>query len=196
MNTKLNNQFNAKSSPAFDSGSSLMELLASISIIALLASVAAPSFASMIDNRQIKASSIMLSTTLTLARNHAISTTITVIVCHAKDSTMTQCSDSRKRNTNWSNGIITYADLDASNDLDSNDQILSTVKIDPKVAMVFNQNGRLRFFSDGGARSAGFYLCSRASKNERHVRILHTGRTRTKEKLSQTHRKTCLSKTV
>jgi type IV fimbrial biogenesis protein FimT len=171
-----------------------MELMITLSITATLASVAAPSFASIISDSRIKAASVQLSTALAKARNHALTSAATVIVCQAQDASMKHCSDAHRRNTRWSNGIISYADLNANNTLDDNDQILTTLQSHESISMVFNQNGRLRFFADGSARSAGFYLCSKLSTRERHLKILHTGRSRTTAKLSDRNRQTCLSK--
>lgn len=174
-------------------GFTILELLISTSIIAILSSIAIPSFAAIISNGRISSTSAELFTTLMLSRNYAATTSSTVIVCHARDSSMTRCSESRERNTNWSNGIISYADLNRNDTLDENDRIISTLQTDSKVAIVFNQNGRLRFFSNGSARSAGFYLCSTASSSERHLRILYTGRTRTVTEMNENQRNTCLS---
>lgn len=189
---KINNTSTAQ----FSNGFTLLNLLISTSIIAILTSIAAPSFASIISNGRISAASADLSTTLALSRNHALSTGVTVIVCHAKDNTMTQCSDSRERNTNWLNGIISYADINGDNTLDSHDQVLTTSQHHASISMVFNQTGRLRFFSDGSARSAGFYLCSNASEQQRHLRILHTGRARTQSTMGESQLNTCLSKAL
>jgi type IV fimbrial biogenesis protein FimT len=175
-------------------GFSLLELIITLSVTTILTSVAVPSFSAMIHNGHIKAASVRLSSTLALSRNHALSTGITVVVCQAKNSDMRSCSGSRRRNTRWSSGLISYADLNGNDVLDESDQILSTIQSRNGISMVFNQNGRLRFFADGSARSAGFYLCSKASKQERHLKILHTGRTRTAAKMADRNRQTCLSK--
>lgn len=189
-----NHQLKCKNQASLSKGYTLLELLISTSIITVLSSIAIPSFAGMINNARITSASAQLSTTLALSRNHAATTSATVIVCHARDSSMTLCSESQERNTNWSNGIISYADLNRNNTLDQGDHIITTLQNDSKVAIVFNQSGRLRFFSNGSARSAGFYLCSVASTSERHLKILHTGRTRTVAEMNETQRNTCLSK--
>jgi len=177
-----------------NNGYTLLELLVTISLIAILASAAAPSFANVISNRHVSTASTQLISTLMLSRNHAINSSVTVIVCHAKDESLSECSGSRKRNTPWSQGVISYADLDGDNSLSDQDQILSTFRPHESVVAMFNQNGRLRFFPDGSARSAGFLLCSAFSDRQRHLRILHTGRTRSSDKMSQHHLRTCLSK--
>jgi len=177
-------------------GYTLLNLITTVSIIAILLGIAAPSLANIINNGRISATSLDLFTTLALSRTHALNTGKTVIVCHAKDHTMTACDDSYKANTNWSNGVISYTDTNRNNDLDENDHILTTIQLDSKVAVVFNQNGRLRFFANGSARSAGFYLCSKASELNRHLIILYTGRTRTVDQMNETQLDTCRSKTT
>ncbi len=175
-------------------GYTLLELLLTVSFIAILAGAAAPSFANVISNRHVSSTSNQLTSTLMLSRNHAINSGVTVIVCHAKDASLSTCSGSRKRNTPWSQGVISYADLDGDNSLSDQDRILSTFRPHESVVAMFNQNGRLRFFPDGSARSAGFLLCSAFGDRQRHIRILHTGRTRSSDKMAQHHLRACLSK--
>ncbi len=187
-------QFKRLNRTTICAGYTIMELLICIAMLVILTSIAVPSFASMVNNGKIKTSSMLVSTALAASRHYALNTGITVIVCHARDPLMTSCSESRKRNTNWSNGIISYADLNQNNSLDQTDQIIFSAQTQDNVAIVFNQNGRLRFFPSGGSRSAGFYLCSKHSKYERHIKILHTGRTRTLLEMDKNRRHTCLSK--
>jgi len=184
----------AKSKLDRSSGFTLLELITSISIVAILVAIALPSFANMIQKTHITVASSELSTTLTLSRNYAVTTGTTVIVCHAKDKSRSQCSEKRDRNTNWANGIISYADMNNDNTLGKEDRILTVQINHSSVTTVFNQNGRLRFFADGSARSAGFYICSKAGPQGRHIRILHTGRTRTSAEMGEKQRNTCLSK--
>lgn len=191
-----NNQLKHISRRSLVKGYTLLGLLVTTSIVAILSSVAVPSLASLISDAHIRSASTQLLSTLMLSRHHAISSGSTVIVCHAKDISMTECSETRQRNTNWSNGLISYADLNRNDTLDQSDHVITTTSNNPKVAIVFNQNGRLRFFSDGSARSAGFYLCIGASATERHLKILHTGRTRTVAEMNQIQRNTCLSKAL
>ena len=175
-------------------GFTIMELMITLFIMAALSSIAVPSFANIVHNGRIRAASLQLLTTLANSRYHALSFGVTVIVCQAKDSTMKHCSDARKRNTRWSDGVISYADLNGNNLLDEKDLILTTAQSHKSIVMVFNQNGRLRFLPNGSSRSAGFYLCSKAGNSERHLKILYTGRTRSIAKMSDHNRQTCLSK--
>ena len=174
-------------------GMTVLELLIAITISIILAGIAIPSFSSAINDKKIRTTSIGLTQTLMLARNHAMNSGVTVIVCQASNDSMNKCSNKRNRNTNWRHGLISYADLNSNNELDSNDNVISVLSNHNDVAIVFNQNGRLRFHNNGGSRSAGFYICSPTTKHQRHLRILYTGRIRTFDEMTENQYKTCLN---
>jgi len=173
-------------------GTTLVELLTFASILVTSLGIAVPSLAGIVQNSRIKSTSQMLNTNLMLARNYALTNRTRVIVCHASSPSQEACSEQRKRNTSWQNGVITYADRNANNELDADDHIISKMSISKNVSIVFNQNGRLRFFSDGSARSAGFYICNQAAQHQRHILILYSGRTRTMNTMSKKQEQTCL----
>jgi len=85
-----------------------------------------------------------------------------------------------------------FEDLNDDNELNKNDNILYTNALNGKINLVFNQRGRLRFFNDGSARSAGFYICNNNSKETRHIRLLHTGRSRTTDIQTKKQELICL----
>ena len=190
INTLINTRVHIK----HNNGMTLLELIISIAVTSILLGISAPSFTNIIQNNRIKTTSMELNRTLAIARNHAVSMRTTVIVCQADDSSMKTCSEKRERNTNWKNGIITYADINANNELDSQDHIITVMQNNGKTAIVFNQTGRLRFFRNGSARSAGFYLCNPITHHQRHVRILYTGRVRTSSKIAEEKYQTCLNR--
>ena len=172
-------------------GFTLLELLVAGSITVISLSIAAPSFASIVQSSRVKSTTHALSNSLLVARNHALSNRVRVIVCHASSSEQTSCSNQRNRNTDWRNGVVVFADRNTNNELDADDEIINKMTPSQDVAVVFNQNGRLRFFTDGSARSAGFYICHKTVLQLRHIRILHTGRTRTMETMSEQQSQTC-----
>ncbi len=173
-------------------GFTLLELLITCAIAVISLSIAVPSFASILQSSRVKSTSQTLNNSLFIARNHALNNRTRVIVCHASSPEQTSCSNQRNRNTDWSNGVISFVDRNANNELDADDEIVNKMIPNKGVAVVFNQNGRLRFFSDGSARSAGFYICHKTTQQQRHIRILHTGRTRTLEAMSEQQSQTCL----
>jgi len=174
-------------------GYSLLELIISVSMLALLLAIATPSFASVIHQSKIKATASTLSQSLYLARSSAIGQARTVLVCQIANSEGTTCVDKPKRNKNWRFGWLVYTDMNGNNTLDQDDEILFQYQPDQQTAVVFNQNGHLRFFANGSARSAGFYICGPESTRLTHIKLLHSGRTRTTTNDSEKRLQTCLN---
>lgn len=172
-------------------GFSLINLIVTIAITLVLASVAIPSFAGLLSRSVIEHSATNLQHSLTLARQYAITHNTTVQVCRMADDNRKQCHQKRDFNASWNQGWLVFSDTNKNNELDSADKILSVTQNNTKSSVVFNQRGRLRFFANGSARSAGFYICDRNQKNYRHVVLLHTGRTRTTDSLGLRQRTIC-----
>ena len=183
--------FLAKPNQISNKAFTIIELLISISIIGVLTSVAVPSFNSIIEKNEVKTLAFTLNTSLKHARNHAIQYQEIVIVCQINETNLTQCNPQRQRYANWQNGWLVYVDLNNNNELDKTDEILITHQPNNQTAVIFNQQGRLRFFPNGTARSAGFYFCKKQSKFTQYIRLLHTGRSRVSQALSEKQRLQC-----
>lgn len=87
------------------SGFTLIELMAVLAIAAILASVAVPSFRSMIQNNRLATQANELTGTLNFARGEAIKRGNSVTVCVS--SNQTSCTGG----TTWQNGWIAFADV-------------------------------------------------------------------------------------
>jgi type IV fimbrial biogenesis protein FimT len=173
-------------------GFTLLELMVSISMLGVVTAIAAPKFATFVANAHIRANANMLHTALFQARSYALTHQTTVIVCAAATPGLDACEQNRQANKQWHYGLILFADNNANNRLDATDHLIRQLEINNKVQVVFNQRGRLRFFADGHARSAGFYVCGEKSKKEAYLRLLHTGRARISGKLNKKQRARCL----
>lgn len=156
-------------------GFSLIELLVSMSILAILSSIAVPNLQKYIHKSQLDTTRYSLRSVLSLARQTAISTGYDTYICELKKN---DCNPKRPFNANWSNGWIAFIDINNNQELDLNDDIIQMQQQKKDIAIIFNQRGRLRFRSNGSARSAGFYLCNHTHAN--HILILYSGRTRSK----------------
>ncbi|MBX2847776.1 MAG: GspH/FimT family pseudopilin [Acidiferrobacterales bacterium] len=177
--------------PYSSSGYSLLETLFTLAIVAIMVGLATPSFAAMIAKTEIDTSALSVHNALILARSNAISRGRTALVCPLASPTLNSCENKIKRNKAWAHGWQVFVDMDGNNDYSEQDILLYKFSASKNVAVVFNQNGRLRFFSNGSARSAGFYICSKNSKSAKHVKLLYSGRARTIQLVSKKHLNTC-----
>ena len=169
----------------------IIELIFTISSIGVLTSIAVPTFNSFVQKTEIKTLALRLSTSLRHARNHAIQNQVMVIVCPINELASNRCQPNRPRYANWQLGWLAYADLNNNNELDNTDDLLAVQQVNNTAAIIFNQKGRLRFFPRGTARSAGFYFCKKQLDSTQYIRLLHTGRNRISQKLSQKQHSEC-----
>jgi len=173
-------------------GFTFLELIITLSMIGIMSAIALPSFSNLLANTRVTNTANQLQTTLNMARNHAVMNHLTIIVCRAANSQLSECEDEHPSNVNWHHGWMIYQDDNGNNELDEADQLLHVFKNNGP-AVVFNQRGRLRFFSDGSSRSAGFYICAKNSERMRHLYLLYSGRSRVDKTLSEKQRTTCKS---
>lgn len=172
-------------------GFTLAELLVTVTLASILLSLAAPGFGEVISRNQITVQGNNLIASLQSARHFAVVNHEMVQVCQIKDAQTPECSDDYSRYRNWSAGWMTFIDMNQDNNFDSNDEIIKIYQGTDLIKIVFNQRGRLRYFPDGSARSAGFTLCDTQRQHYRHVYLLHTGRARMNSDVSEKQRKKC-----
>lgn len=177
-------------------GFTLAELLITVTIAGILLSLAAPGFGKVISRNQITVQGNNLIASLQSARYFAVMNQEMVQVCQIKDSQTPECSSDYGRYRNWSAGWMTFIDVNRDNNYDPNDEIIKVYQGTDLIKIVFNQKGRLRYFPDGSARSAGFTLCNSQRQYYRHVYLLHTGRARMNSDVSAKQRDKCDSLTA
>jgi type IV fimbrial biogenesis protein FimT len=175
----------------YNQGFNLIELIISLSIVAILAAISGPSLASLLEKSEVKSISLLLSASLKTARNQALTNQTYVHVCAISQTDPAACDTKRDYNSNWSKGWLVFVDVNLNNDFDAADHLMSSIVNEGRSRIIFNQRGRLRFFPDGGARSAGFYLCDSEARDVIHLKILHTGRTRSLDTMSDEKKIIC-----
>lgn len=101
-------------------GFTLIELMVTISIMAIIAGIALPSYQNLIENTELRTASQAFYGSLVLARSEAVKNNQPVAMC--KSSNGTSCAGSG----NWEAGWLIYIDADADNTLDNDEEILES----------------------------------------------------------------------
>lgn len=162
-----------------NSGFTLVELMVTVAVVAILASIAAPSFSEMIKNNRLAAVANDLTADLMFARSEATKRGVSVTLCAS--STGTECSG-----TDWSAGRIAFLDKDADGVVDLGEEILRiTSALANNIALQSANDsnvavGFVRYRSRGMTGHTGtvtFKLCDdRTGSYGRDLEINATGR--------------------
>lgn len=99
-------------------GFSLIELLVVITVLAVLTSLAAPSFRSIVADNLVKTSANELFYAIQLARNEAVKRNTMVSICPS--SNQSSCTS----NGNWNVGWIIFEDVNASGSRDNSETLI------------------------------------------------------------------------
>ncbi|MES1191013.1 MAG: GspH/FimT family pseudopilin [Steroidobacter sp.] len=134
-------------SAAKSAGFTLVELMITIVIFAILAAIAIPSFTSTIRNNEIVTDTSNLMSSLNEARSEAGKRSINVSACASADGKT--CSGS----ATWSNGWIVFTDADkdgVAGTFDGDDKLLRTISITSGTAITSTSgDSYVRFKSTG-----------------------------------------------
>ena len=98
------------------SGFTLVELMITLALVAILATVGIPSFTNFIANNRLTVQTNELVSALNLARSESIKRNVRVSVCRSANGTA--CGGT------WSNGWIAFVDGGTAGSVDGTDEIL------------------------------------------------------------------------
>jgi type IV fimbrial biogenesis protein FimT len=155
----------------------LIELVTTMSVMAILAGIAAPSFAGFIERQRASAAMSSLLTHMSLARVAAITRNRRAVLCPSADGVHCELG------TDWSQGWVLFMDEDGNRMPDGSDEIVR-VELEPtsRHLRVASTSGRqqLRYLPDG--RSAGTNLtisiCNKRNELLGQVIVNNMGRPR------------------
>lgn len=159
------------------SGLSLLELMATVAVAAILATIAVPSYLTMIQNNRLTSQVNELIASLALARSEAIKGGTTVYVCSSDDQS--NCVDDK-----WSDGWLVWSDEDGDGTLDTSDSVLKAFasEVDASVLSIAKNSTSkvMKFRTDGSTTTPASYLfCDeRGAGHARMVTVSRVGRAR------------------
>lgn len=154
-------------------GFTLIELMVTLAIAAILLTVGVPSFSDTIKNNRLIAQTNKFVGSVALARSEGVKTAQTVNMCPA-NATYTACSG----NTNWSTGWIVWIDLNGNATIQAN-EIRQIVEALP-ASITFTAGLSAYTFTPQGAAGGTdtLVMCDdRTGETGRRIQIRVTGRT-------------------
>ncbi|HHJ16839.1 MAG TPA: prepilin-type N-terminal cleavage/methylation domain-containing protein [Gammaproteobacteria bacterium] len=156
-------------------GFTLVELMVTLTVIAILATVAVPSFTNTIKDNRMVAQINRLAGSLAIARSDAIRFGREATVCVSSDQAT--CTGE----TNWELGWMVWVDLNGNNLMDAGEE-RQFVEGMPG-GMTFTSNtgtSEFVYSTQGTAASGTLELCDdRTAETGRQVRVSSTGRPNT-----------------
>lgn len=139
---KLNHLPSPLTPSARQHGFTLVELVVTIALLAILTTLAAPSFSEVLRQWRRDSATRELSSTLQLARSESIKTSRQIVVCPSTDGE--SCADG----TEWNTGWIVFVDDGAGTLANAGNQVVNTNERILKV--VSAQSGVASITSSGG----------------------------------------------
>ena len=158
-------------------GFTLIEMMITVAIAALLLTTAIPSFQALITNNRLSTQANAFIGALQLARSEAIKRNLNVTVCQSGDEQ--NCSNNA---SGFEQGWIVFVDQNNSNTRDDGEAIINTKQAMPQ-GMSLNGGGPIRYRAAGTVAPVNnptLYLCQQGNNNGRNIVISRTGRVRVK----------------
>jgi len=159
-------------------GFTLLELLITLAIVAILLGIGAPSFVSLIDNNRATLASNRMLSMLTYARSEAIKTQGRVAVCSSDNATATvpACA------ANWSgSALVVFNDADADNNIGADTNVLRIWQRPPNLTLTSGSTTVISYGGNGflasGAQTFTLAFGNNSTLNKQLV-ISMTGRPR------------------
>jgi len=150
--------------PDYNLGFTLIELMVTIAIAAILSAVAIPSFTSTISRNRLTNSANELVTTLNLARSEAVKRAMSVTVRKVDGNSSTN----RSAGANWEDGWDVFTDADSDGNFEAGDVLIRTFgPLHSSYTLRGNNfSNFIRFTASGQSNNKGsFVICDNSDGN-------------------------------
>ena len=155
----------------------LIELIISLALIAILLSWAVPRFVDTFQKNLLTTQSYRLMNDLFHARSEAIKRNLPVVICRSRDAL--SCEHSNKSDADWSIGWISFVNADQDKLRDSDETILRIgAAVPAQISLHFNQWWRFTFSPTGVSGSGSFTFCDKLGHHGRRITLYRSGRAR------------------
>ena len=146
------------------SGVTILELMISVAIIAIVVAVVVPGGQSILIQNRIISEINETSAIVQFARNHAIDEQIDTVVCPSAD--FETCG------IDWSNPKIVFGDADGDGDRGADEELLATSSIVSNVHEMTGPAVSIRFQGNGMVGSPATLLLCHENANNQYARAL------------------------
>ena len=166
---------------SLERGFTIVELMVTIGIAAVLAGLAAPSFQQLMATNRLKTHTSALHTSLLMARSEAIKRHARVVMCKSTDgATCVTAGD-------WQQGWILFADTNNNAGVDAGEPILQKVATlsgdfilkgsgDLADYVSYTGTGAPKLKASDTFQTGAFTLCQPAGGSARQIEVFATGR--------------------
>ena len=159
--------------PSASRGFSLLELLMTVTLAALVLTLGLPSFGNLVADKRLRAETDALFHAVHLARKASIVRRRVVSLCPSSDGR--SCDGG----ADWSNGWILFADADRDEQVDEGEDILEVHAVDERVQVDANRRIFTLRATELRATNGTLVICDRAGRAEsRALVVSYTGRPR------------------
>lgn len=150
----------ARNTFSLESGVTLVELMITLAVLAVLLAVAVPSFATLIASSRLTTSTNELLSAMAQSRSEALRRGQRVVLCIQNPNNPGQCMNAG----NWEQGWMAFVDLDRDGTLDANEDLILSTPRQAADLSIPEQNGQL----------TAVYLPSGRIQDGRVIRICST----------------------
>jgi type IV fimbrial biogenesis protein FimT len=145
-------------------GTTLVELMVVVGILAILGTLGVPSFVSIVTNSRITAQTNKISGLIRYARLTAIEQEQLTVLCPAGDYS--------KCDNDWNGPKIVFIDSNHNNQREPQEPMLTSIPKSNKANQIFSRNKLIKFYQSGITASPASVRICPSSKDEKYARLL------------------------